>query len=279
MSVVELSNLILFEREDKLSLVGCKILYSLTRYTLSANYFWMFLEGAHLFRLLGNAFVVPRTIRGYFFFGWLGPVVFVTIYIFLRVYHQHGDCWVRVFAGYEWWIYTPNLLILLCNTLFLGWIVVCLTRQLQVHPNEPSCYRRALKAMAVLTPLFGLQMLVFLYRPPGNINSTYEICAAVCKSSQGSVVALIFCYLNKEVRSQITLRLRSIKQGSWWTDRLPRTLNTRTSRRHSQGVLNKKSDQSFIELTVQPRSKCRYNTVSQEPVPSLTPSRNTTVGV
>ncbi|RUS86980.1 hypothetical protein EGW08_005218, partial [Elysia chlorotica] len=167
-----------------------------------------------------------------------------------------------MFAGVEWWIYTPNLLILLCNSLFLVWIVVCLTRQLQVHPNEPSCYRRALKALAVLTPLFGLQMLVFLYRPGGASNSVYEICAAVCKSSQGSVVALIFCYLNKEVRTQIVLRLRPAKHGGYWTERLPRTMQTRASR------LNKKTDHTLEELSLQPIGQCHsqagYNMVSQD---------------
>ncbi|GFR63387.1 calcitonin gene-related peptide type 1 receptor-like [Elysia marginata] len=266
--------------------VGCKILYALTRYTLSANYFWMFLEGAHLFRLIENAFVVPRSIFSYFFFGWL---IITRIGLYFR-------CWVRMFAGYEWWVYTPNLVILLCNFLFLVWIVICLTRQIQVHPNEPGSFRRALKALAVLTPLFGLQMLVFIYRPSDTASSVYEIGAVICKSSQGSVVALIFCYLNKEVRTQIHLRLRSFKQGSWWTDRWPRTLHTRTSRRQSQMAnINRKSDQSFIDLSVRPggqghqrsscqggvqhgkRSNCVYNAISQDS--SINPSISSTPAV
>ncbi|GFO49760.1 calcitonin gene-related peptide type 1 receptor-like [Plakobranchus ocellatus] len=252
--------------------VGCKILYSLTRYTLSTSYFWAFLEGAHLFRLIANAFVVPKNIRAYFVFGWIGPLIFVSIYIGHRIYYGHGGCWIRMFESYEWWIYTPNLIILLCNVVFLVWIVVSLTIQIQVHPNEPSSYRRALKAIVVLTPLFGLQMLVFIYGPEGAGYSLYEFAAVVVKCSQGAVVALILCYMNKEVRTQIRLRLKTVKQNSWWTERLPRTMQTRASRRQSQGFNNKKSDQTVMDLTLRQdggnvRSTCLYDMVSIDAPP------------
>ncbi|XP_052812035.1 calcitonin gene-related peptide type 1 receptor-like [Mya arenaria] len=187
--------------------VSCKVIYILLRYATSANFFWMFCEGFYLFRLLVHAFQVPRSIKQYFVIGWVGPALPIAIYSTFRSIYANDICWVKNAGGFEWIVYTPNLLSILVNLLFLLGILRILLSQLHQHPNEPSNYRqgfkRALKATFVLIPLFGLQLFLVIYRPSNDsaFGNMYEIVSKVIIDSQGGIIALVFCYMNKEVLS------------------------------------------------------------------------------
>ncbi|KAL8562735.1 hypothetical protein ACOMHN_022611 [Nucella lapillus] len=91
------------------------------------------------------------------------------------------------------------------NVFFLFSILRILLTQLTTHPNEPSNYRRALRATSVLVPLFGLQLFLVMYRPQASHHVThiYDVIGALVTNSQGGLVALIFCFFNKEVLSHL----------------------------------------------------------------------------
>ncbi|CAI9727968.1 calcitonin gene-related peptide type 1 receptor-like isoform X1 [Octopus vulgaris] len=125
-------------------------------------------------------------------------------------------CWSNDIGRYEWILYTPNLLCLIGNLIFFIYILMVLITQLQTHPNEPSSYRRALKATFVLIPLFGLQ-LVFIINRPDSTSSyvyTYENISEIIIKSQGAFVALIFCFLNGEVHTYIKNTCQRLKDSS-----------------------------------------------------------------
>ncbi|XP_052792350.1 calcitonin gene-related peptide type 1 receptor-like [Mya arenaria] len=182
---------------------GCKLLYMLTRYVSTANYFWMFSEGLYLRRLIVHAFSPPKTLIPYYLFGWVGAWIPSLIYSVVRATTQefNSRCWVHSIGPYEWLLYTPNLFCILANVLFLGNILKILCSKLQIHPNEPNNYRKALKATFVLVPLLGLQQFLVIYRPPPGtkFSFAYEILQNVIQNTQGATVALIFCFFNGEV--------------------------------------------------------------------------------
>ncbi|XP_052792399.1 calcitonin gene-related peptide type 1 receptor-like [Mya arenaria] len=182
---------------------GCKLLYILTRYVSTANFFWMFCEGFYLHRLIVHAFSPSKTLVPYYLFGWVGAWIPSLIYSIVRATKQeyNSSCWVHNIGPYEWLLYTPNLLCIAANVLFLANILKILCFKLQMHPNEPSNYRKALKATFVLVPLFGLQQFLVIYRPPPgtSLSFTYEILQKVIQNTQGATVALIFCFFNGEV--------------------------------------------------------------------------------
>ncbi|XP_041366713.1 calcitonin gene-related peptide type 1 receptor-like [Gigantopelta aegis] len=185
--------------------VGCRILYTASRYAWTCNFVWMFLEAFHLYRLIVHAFKVPKSLKLYFIGGWVSPLIPVVSYAIIRGVRKDGSCWVHHAGGFEWLIYTPNLLCIMANFFFLGSILWILLTQLQSHPNEPSSYRRALKATFILVPLFGIQLVLVIYRPPQDWTGSfgYEILVKVVSNTQGAIVALIFCFLNGEVHSNI----------------------------------------------------------------------------
>ncbi|WAQ94297.1 CALRL-like protein [Mya arenaria] len=204
-------------QNERTSTASCKLLYVLTRYVSTANFFWMFSEGLYLNRLIVHAFSPPKTLIPYYVFGWVGAWIPSLVYSIVRATKQeyNSSCWVHNIGPYEWLLYTPNLLcigtVTTANVLFLANILKILCSKLQIHPNEPSNYRKALKATFVLVPLFGLQQFLVIYRPqPGTTMSfAYEIL------QKGATVALIFCFFNGEVYTHLTKCISShINRGT-----------------------------------------------------------------
>lgn len=201
---------------------GCKLLYVLGRYIGTANFVWMFCEGFYLHRLIVHAFTVPKSLIPYYICGWVVSWIPVTVYSIIRATNDvfNQSCWVNHIGNYEWIMYTPNLLCIAANVLFLGNILRILCSKLQAQANEPSNYRKALKATFVLIPLFGLQQFLVIYRPPAGaaISFAYEIFQSVIKNTQGAAVSLIFCFFNGEVHSY----LKSYIGKHWKSGRLAR---------------------------------------------------------
>lgn len=199
--------------------VGCRILYILTRYIDTTSFFWMFCEGLYLHRLIVHAFSVPKTLLPYYIFGWGIACIPAIVYAIIRgaTADFNKGCWVHSIGGYEWIMYTPNLLCIAANLFFLANILSILCRKLQATHNEPNNYRKALKATFVLIPLFGLQQFLFIYRPPPTspISFPYEIAQVLVNNTRGAAVALVFCFFNGEVHGHLKMFIsKHFKPGS-----------------------------------------------------------------
>lgn len=174
-------------------------------YFTSTTYVWMFCEGLYLHKLVVNAFSPPKCLTLFYILGWGYPLLYTSAYAVVRVTLANESCWAKSMGDKEWIIYAPNLFCLLANVYFLCCILRILLTQLQVHPNEPSNFRKALKATFVLIPLFGVYLVVTIYRlPPGYPGSLYyEHFSEFVSNTQGMIVAIVFCLCNGEVISLI----------------------------------------------------------------------------
>ncbi|KAK3761042.1 hypothetical protein RRG08_022448 [Elysia crispata] len=201
----------------------------------------MSLEGLHLYRLINHAFKPPKSIFSYYLVGWLLPCVPIGLYCMVRQVKQHSGCWVENAGHLEWIMYGPNLLCVSLNVIFLAIILKVLLTQLQAHPNEPSNYRRALKATCILVPLFGLQFFLYVYRPfqEGSGYIFYEIFAKIVTNSQGATVAIVFCFFNSEVHTQFRSHLLRSRSRSWHQDARSYTFSTEGRRVSAKGSTNR----------------------------------------
>ncbi|BFZ01700.1 hypothetical protein BsWGS_04739 [Bradybaena similaris] len=205
--------------------IACRLLLLLTRYAEQATFMWMFTEGFHLHRLLVCAFSVPKTLFPYYIFGFGFPLLPVSMYAIFRTNSPtlNQECWIEPAVGYDWIIAAPSLIALCANIIFLIRIVYIMVRQLEPHPNEPCSFRRAVKAVVVLMPLFGVQFLVFIYRPDvtDNLTEVYELLGKIFTYLQGSFIAIVFCFCNKEVQGYLktsfmrTFRSNGRQENQW----------------------------------------------------------------
>ncbi|XP_027394249.1 vasoactive intestinal polypeptide receptor 2 isoform X2 [Bos indicus x Bos taurus] len=102
-----------------------------------------------------------------------------------------------------------------------------------VGGNDQSQYKRLAKSTLLLIPLFGVHYMVFAVFPI-RISSKYQILFELCLGSfQGLVVAVLYCFLNSEVQSE----LRRTWRGLW-----PSRPSARDYRLHSSSISRTGSD-------------------------------------
>lgn len=140
-----------------------------------------------------------------------------------------GCAWMRE-SHIDWICQAPAIACLVVNGVFLlmiMWVSVCVsvfvnaidakTRCTQVlitklrsaNTAETQQYRKASKALLVLIPLLGITYLVVLHGPgDGTVgNHVFVFVRAFLLSTQGFAVALLYCFLNSEVRTTLRHRI------------------------------------------------------------------------
>ncbi|GFR66888.1 calcitonin receptor [Elysia marginata] len=156
--------------------------------------------------------------------GWGVPLVLTGIYAAVRatVTERSKRCWIEDDVS-QWIIAGPILASVVINICILINLVRLLMTKLRQVPDAQQS-RKAAKATLILVPLFGLQFLVFPVRPDEDspLHDVYLHFMALLMSLQGTLVSIIFCFCNGEVRSLIMRK--------WHQHRL---MTTRSSRKNT----------------------------------------------
>ncbi|XP_053980055.1 parathyroid hormone/parathyroid hormone-related peptide receptor-like isoform X1 [Hylaeus volcanicus] len=196
----------------------CKAFTSLWQYFILANYFWILMEGLFLHNLVFFAMFTyaNSNITIYVCLGWGLPAIFVSCWIAMRVILEDNYCWTthenrNLFLI----IRVPTMLSVLINFVFFVNIVrVLLLKLRSTVSEETQRYKRWAKSTLVLVPLFGVHYTVFLGMSYSmGVNETVEVawlfCDQLFASFQGFFVAVLYCFLNGEVRAEVSRAIRS----------------------------------------------------------------------
>ncbi|KAM7300629.1 calcitonin gene-related peptide type 1 receptor [Ixodes scapularis] len=192
----------------------CKLLIIGWRYFRLAQYHWMFCEAFYLNRLITTAFAEQKSVLLYYSVGWGFPAVFLATYAVFRAKHGDTKCWIEPLDHYEWIVLFPGLLCLILNFVFLCNIIRILVTKLRTaHTNEPLQFRKAVRAVIILFPLFGTQFLLGVYRKPQLCGAweVYQYFNRTTDALQGCFVALLFCYLSGEVQTHVARSFDRVK--------------------------------------------------------------------
>uniref|UniRef100_A0A3P8X3P6 Vasoactive intestinal peptide receptor 2 n=1 Tax=Cynoglossus semilaevis TaxID=244447 RepID=A0A3P8X3P6_CYNSE len=161
------------------------------QYFIMANFFWLLVEALYLHTLLIAIFSENKHFVFYTFIGWvqkhllLFPLLQVNFIFFIRI---------------------------IC-------ILVQKLRCPEVGGNDQSQYRRLAKSTLLLIPLFGIHYVVFVCLSE-SMAEDYKIFFDLALGSfQGLVVAVLYCFLNSEVRCELKRKWRSL----WLSCRPSRT--------------------------------------------------------
>ncbi|XP_016897804.1 vasoactive intestinal polypeptide receptor 2 isoform X2 [Cynoglossus semilaevis] len=205
------------------SLVGCKASLVFLQYFIMANFFWLLVEALYLHTLLIAIFSENKHFVFYTFIGWGIPVVFVSAWVITRVYLEDTGCWERNDNPTpNWLINGPIGFSILVNFIFFIRIICILVQKLrcpEVGGNDQSQYRRLAKSTLLLIPLFGIHYVVFVCLSE-SMAEDYKIFFDLALGSfQGLVVAVLYCFLNSEVRCELKRKWRSL----WLSCRPSRT--------------------------------------------------------
>ncbi|XP_071572726.1 secretin receptor isoform X1 [Temnothorax nylanderi] len=240
--------------DEKESNWQCKTFTSLWQYFILANYSWILMEGIYLHNLVFLALFTDSnsSITGYVVFGWGLPAIFILPWVVTRIIFQDNYCWTTNENSLLFlFIRVPTILSILINfVLFINIVRVLLVKLKSTMSEETERYKRWTRSTLVLVPLFGVHYAFFIGMSYSiGVNETVEVvwlfCDQLFASFQGFFVAVLYCFLNGEVRTEVSSTLRGIKwihRGIRWGQR-PSTHSVSTcscnngaksSRRHSR---------------------------------------------
>ncbi|XP_060012024.1 growth hormone-releasing hormone receptor isoform X1 [Lagenorhynchus albirostris] len=214
---VFLKDVTLFHGEDtdhcSFSTVLCKVSVATSHFATMTNFSWLLAEAVYLTCLLAST--SPSARRTFWWLvlaGWGLPLLFTGMWVGCKLAFEDVACWDLDDSSPYWWIIKgPIVLSVGVNFgLFLN-IIRILLRKLE--PAQGSLhtqhqYWRLSKSTLLLIPLFGIHYIIFNFLPDSaglGIRLPLELGLG---SFQGFIVAILYCFLNQEVRTEISRRWR-----------------------------------------------------------------------
>ncbi|XP_074097126.1 secretin receptor isoform X1 [Cotesia typhae] len=207
----------------------CKAFTSFWQYAILANYYWILMEGLYLHNLVFFALFTNSnsSIAGYVALGWGLPLIFVLPWILMRACIEDTFCWTINLNPYVFSVIRiPTTLSIVINFgLFVNIVRVLYLKLKSAVCEETHRYRRWARSTLVLVPLFGVHYTVFLGLSYSigfdeRVELIWLTGDQLFASFQGFFVAVLYCFLNTEVRTEVTRALRTTKwpqlgSGRW----------------------------------------------------------------
>uniref|UniRef100_A0A1A8BUE0 Secretin receptor n=2 Tax=Nothobranchius TaxID=28779 RepID=A0A1A8BUE0_NOTKA len=196
--------------------VACKIVLMFSNYSILANYSWLLVEGHFLFTLVSLSFFsLKKHLAWYILLSWGLPLIVIISWGCAKYLYEDEGCWETRRHEWIWWILRVPVLLTICVNIifFLGIlrILVSKLRMPDAQRNEFSQYKRLIKSTFFLVALFGLHYILFVFLPVEVSSSVFKIWMFVelaLSSTQGFVVAVLYCFVNGEVQQEFRRRWR-----------------------------------------------------------------------
>ncbi|XP_045924402.1 glucagon receptor-like isoform X4 [Micropterus dolomieu] len=197
--------------------IGCRVAQVMMQYCVLANHYWFFGEAIHLYSvLIASVFIDNNKYLPYICLGWGTPLVFVAPWVVMKLLKENKECWaVNENMNYWWIIRFPILFASLINFLIFIKILKVILSKLRDRNQSgyPDYKLRLAKATLTLIPLFGIHEIVFIFatdeQTTGILRYVKVFFTLFLNSFQGFLVAVLYCYANKEVRTELKRKLRS----------------------------------------------------------------------
>ncbi|XP_072455298.1 growth hormone-releasing hormone receptor isoform X2 [Notamacropus eugenii] len=218
---VFLKDAIILQGEDEVdhctfSTTGCKLSVIFSYYASMTNFTWLLVEAIYLTCLLATAF--PNGTRHFWWLvlgGWGFPMFLVLVWTFFKLTFEDRGCWDVNEDSPYWWIIKGPIVLSVGITfgLFLYIIRILLKKLDPGQNNFQSHTHRLSKSTLLLIPLFGAHYIVFNFLPD-SAGMGPRLCLELGFGSfQGFIVAVLYCFLNQEVRAELRRRWHSRDQS------------------------------------------------------------------
>ncbi|KAM5237823.1 adhesion G protein-coupled receptor E1 [Ctenodactylus gundi] len=192
--------------------MGCAIIAGFLHYLFLACFFWMLVEAVMLFLMVRNLKVVnyfsSRNIKILhlcaFGYGLPGLVVAVSAGVQPWGYGMHNRCWLNTETGFIWSFLGPVCVIILVNSVLLGWTLWILRQNLcSVNAEVSKLKDNRLLTFKAFAQLFilGCTWVLGIFQV-GPLAGIMAYLFTVINSLQGAFIFLIHCLLSRQVREE-----------------------------------------------------------------------------
>ncbi|XP_053231606.1 glucagon receptor [Podarcis raffonei] len=198
----------------------CRAATVFMQYGIVANYCWLLVEGLYLHNLLVLAVFSERSYFSlYLCIGWGAPVLFIVPWVVVKFLYENIQCWSTNHNMGFWWILRfPVFLAILINFFIFIRIIQILVSKLRAHQMRYTDYKfRLAKSTLTLIPLLGIHEVVFAFvtdeHAQGTLRYVKLFFDLFLSSFQGMLVAILYCFVNKEVQSELMKKWTRWKLG------------------------------------------------------------------
>ncbi|XP_067871741.1 pituitary adenylate cyclase-activating polypeptide type I receptor-like isoform X2 [Heterodontus francisci] len=224
-----------------ISTVTCKAAITFFQYCILANFSWLLVEGLYLQTLLSLTFVSNKKyFWWYCLIGWGAPSIVLAIWIIIKLCIDNEGCWDDNENVYIWWIIRGAILLaVLVNFMIFLNIIHILVQKLRspdVGGNSSAHFSRLTKSTLLLIPLFGVHYIVCVFLPDHIAEDLRLHIELGIGSFQGFAVALLYCFLNGEVLTELRRCLR------WWHSKR----NLRFHERRNRNLSTESSAMTYV---------------------------------
>ncbi|KAH3720599.1 hypothetical protein DPMN_063499, partial [Dreissena polymorpha] len=249
----------------------CRLFYTIYNYVLMASYAWVFVEALYIHMVIFIAVFTEKTkVVWYIVFGWTFPVPFVLAWAIARIYVNNQYCWNYNSKRLILITQVPIYIMIVVNFFFFINIVrLLLTKMNSVQQLNTNRYRTLAKSLVVLIVLFGVHFIIATLQaddidPEGTVSFILLIIEMFFNSYQGLFIAVLLCFTNSEVRSEVKKswsrinmrRSSAVSRTSFMNTRRSFSIATKTSEvsnmnsAHKRYMIGRKSSVTDIEQTV-----------------------------
>ncbi|XP_067333702.1 glucagon receptor isoform X1 [Channa argus] len=202
--------------------ISCRIAVAMMQYSIMANSYWLLVEGIYLHNLLViTVFTERKYFNIYLCIGWGTPLIFLVPWLIAKYLYENQTCWEQNIDMNYWWIIrSPILLAVVINFLIFIHIIKILVSKLRAHQMRYTDYKfRLAKSTLTLIPLLGIHQVVFIFVTDESTKTTFGLRLTKLfidlffSSFQGLLVAILYCFVNKEVQSEILKKWKRWKLG------------------------------------------------------------------
>nr|XP_046197338.1 glucagon receptor-like [Oncorhynchus gorbuscha] len=206
------------------TVAGCRIAMVMMQYSVIANNYWLLVEGIYLHSLLVVTVFTERNYFGiYLFIGWGAPLIFVLPWVIVKYLYENEECWERnINMGYWWIIRSPILLAYLMNFFIFILIIKILIVKLKAHQMRYTDYKFRLAKSTLTSSLCwvftpsSFTLVIdesVLKKVPRCVRPSAFYDSLPFNSFQGLLVAILYCFVNKEVQSEMLKKWKRWKLG------------------------------------------------------------------
>ncbi|XP_069729026.1 glucagon receptor [Phaenicophaeus curvirostris] len=221
---------------------GCRAATVFMQYGIVANYCWLLVEGIYLHNLLVVAVFSERSyFTLYLCIGWGAPVLFLIPWAVVKFLYENIQCWsTNNNMGFWWILRFPVFLAILINFFIFIRIIQILVSKLRAHQMRYTDYKfRLAKSTLTLIPLLGIHEVVFAFitdeHAQGTLRYIKLFFELFMSSFQGMLVAILYCFVNKEVQAELLKRWQRWKLGKDLAEEYKHTYSHAPSARNGAG--------------------------------------------
>ncbi|XP_022100310.1 adhesion G-protein coupled receptor D1-like [Acanthaster planci] len=188
---------------------ACIAVAMMIYYTNMASFFWMLVEGIHLYLHVLVVFNIERSkLRLYMIVAWGVPVILaaVTLGVFSDSIRKSNTCWLQSSDNSIWIFVAPMLAVVAINSCILIRVVLVIFKLSAVHATSRlKQAKQVAKATLMLQPVLGLTWVFGVLSLSSGL-IIFQYLFTILNSLQGVLLLLFYCVFNFEVQDAFKRR-------------------------------------------------------------------------